>query len=54
MLAKSAVKHGFEPQSGQTKGCKMAVCCLFAKHQHQEVRAKTWIEAEGIVGDNRF
>jgi len=28
----SAVDHGFEPQSGQTKDYKIGICCFSAKH----------------------
>jgi hypothetical protein len=32
MLALSAVDHGFELWSGQTKDYKIGICCLSAKH----------------------
>jgi hypothetical protein len=32
MLALSAIDCGFELQSGQTKNCKIGICCLSAKH----------------------
>jgi hypothetical protein len=32
LLASSAVDHGFEPQSGQTKDYKLDICCFSAKH----------------------
>ena len=32
MLASSAVDHGFEPRSGQTKDYKIGMCCFSAKH----------------------
>ena len=28
VLASSAVDHGFEPRSGQTKGYKCGICCF--------------------------
>jgi hypothetical protein len=32
MLASSVVNRGFEPRSGQTKDCKIGICCFSAKH----------------------
>jgi hypothetical protein len=32
MLLTSVVDHGFEPRSGQTKHCKIGICCFSAKH----------------------
>ena len=32
MLALSAVDHGFEPRSGQTKDYKIGICCFSTKH----------------------
>jgi hypothetical protein len=32
VLASSAVDHGFEPRSGQTKEYKIGICCFSAKH----------------------
>jgi hypothetical protein len=32
VLASSAVDHGFEPRSVQTKDYKIGICCFFAKH----------------------
>ena len=32
VLASSAVDHGFEPRSGQTKDYKIGICCFSAKH----------------------
>jgi hypothetical protein len=32
VLASSAVDHGFESQSGQTKGYRIGICCFSAKH----------------------
>jgi hypothetical protein len=38
--------HGFDPGSGQTKGCKIGICCFSAKYV---VRANTgWLG----IGDN--
>ena len=28
----SAVDHGFEPRSGQTKDYEIGICCFSAKH----------------------
>jgi hypothetical protein len=32
MLAWSAVDHGFEPRSAQTKDYKIGICCFPVKH----------------------
>ena len=32
VLVSSAVDHGFEPRSGQTKDYKICICCFSAKH----------------------
>jgi hypothetical protein len=32
MLSSSAVDHGFEPRSGQTKDYKIGICCFSVKH----------------------
>ena len=32
MLSSSVVDHGFEPWLGQTKDCKIGICCFSAKH----------------------
>jgi hypothetical protein len=32
VLVSSAVDHGFEPHSGQTKDYKIDICCFFGKH----------------------
>jgi hypothetical protein len=32
VLASSAVDHGFQSQSGQTKDYKISICCFSAKH----------------------
>ena len=32
VLASSAVDHGFEPWSGQTKDYKIGICCFSVKH----------------------
>ena len=42
MLASSAVEHGFEPQSGQTKHYKI-VFCLSAKHAALRRKSKDWL-----------
>ena len=42
MLASSAVDHGFEPGSCQTKDYKIDICCFSTKHAGK--RAKTgWL-----------
>jgi len=32
VFSSSAVDHGFEPRSGQTKDYTIGVCCFSAKH----------------------
>jgi hypothetical protein len=32
LLVSSAVDHGFEPRSGQTKDYQIGICCFSAKH----------------------
>ena len=32
VFASSAVDHGFESRSGQTKDYKIGICCFSAKH----------------------
>ena len=39
LLASSAVDHGFEPRSGQTKDYEIDICCFSTKHA--ELRRKS-------------
>ena len=39
VLASSAVDHGFEFQSGQTKEYEIGICCFSAKH----AASKDWL-----------
>ena len=32
MLASSVVDHGYKPQTGQTKDCRIGNCCFSANH----------------------
>jgi hypothetical protein len=41
VLASSAVDHGFEPQSGQTKDCKIGICCFSAKKEQRLVGSES-------------
>ena len=43
VLASSAVDHGFKPQSGQTKGYKIGICCLSAKHAALRRKSRDWL-----------
>ena len=43
MLASSAVDHGFEARSGQTKDYEMCICCLSAKHAALRKNRKDWL-----------
>jgi hypothetical protein len=42
MFASSAVDHGFEPRSGQTKDYKIGICCFSAKHAALRRKSKDW------------
>ena len=43
VLVSSAVDHGFEPQTGQTKDYKIGICCFFAKHAALRRKSKDWL-----------
>ena len=43
VLASSAVDHGFEPQSGQTKDYNIGICCFSAKHAALWRKSKDWL-----------
>jgi len=44
MLALSAVNHGFELRSGQTKVSKIGICCFSAiKHAALRRKRKDWL-----------
>ena len=43
VLASSAVDHGFEPPSGQTKDYKIGICCFSAKHAALRRKSKDWL-----------
>ena len=43
VLASTAVDHGFDPQSGQTKDYKIGICCLSAKHAALNKKSKAWL-----------
>jgi len=40
--ASSVVDHRFELQSGQTEGCKLAICCYSADHAAVMSKSKDW------------
>jgi hypothetical protein len=42
-LASSVVDRGFEPQVGQTKDCKIGICCFSAKHAGLRRKSKDWL-----------
>ena len=42
-LAMSAVDHGFEPRSGQTKDYRIVICCFSAKHAALRRKSKDWL-----------
>jgi hypothetical protein len=43
MLTSSAVGHGFDPRSGQTKDYEIGICCFFAKHTALWRKSKDWL-----------
>ena len=43
VLVSSAVDHGFEPWSGQTKDFKIGICCFSAKHTELRRKNKNWL-----------
>jgi hypothetical protein len=43
VFAMSAVDCGFKPRSGQTKDCKIGVCCFSAKHVALRRKSKYWL-----------
>ena len=43
VLASSAVDHGFDPCSGQTKDYKIEICCFSAKHVALRRKSKNWL-----------
>ena len=44
VFASSAVDHGFEPQSGQTKGYNNDFCCFFANHAALRRKSKDCLD----------
>ena len=43
MRASSAVDHGFESRSGQTKDYEIGICCFYAKHVALRSKSKDWL-----------
>ena len=43
VLASRAVDRGFESRSGQTKGCKIGICCSSAKQAALKGKSKDWL-----------
>jgi len=43
MLTSSAVDHGFELWSGQTKDYNIGICCFSAKHTSLWSKSKDWL-----------
>jgi hypothetical protein len=43
VLVSSAVDHGFEPRSDQTKDNKIGICCFSAKHTALRKKSKDWL-----------
>ena len=45
MLATSAVGHGFDPQSDQTKNYEIGICCFSAKYTALRSTSKDCLES---------
>ena len=45
----SAVHHGFEPRSGQTRDYKIGICCFSAKHIALRRKSKDWLGGIRII-----
>jgi len=43
VLASSAIDRGLGPRSGQTKDCKIGICCFSAKHAALRRKSKHWL-----------
>ena len=43
VLASTAIDHGFEPRSGQTKDFEIGICCFSAKHTALRRKSKDWL-----------
>jgi hypothetical protein len=43
VLASSAVDHGFESRSGQTKDYQIGMCCFTANHAALRRKSKDWL-----------
>ena len=43
VLASSAVNHGFQLRSGQTKNYEICICCLSDKHALLRRKSKEWL-----------
>ena len=43
MLASSAVDHGFESRSGQTKDYEIGICCFSTKQAALRRKIKDWL-----------
>ena len=43
VLSSSAVDHGFELRSGQTKDYTIGICCFSAKHAALRRKSKDWL-----------
>ena len=43
VLVSNAVDRGFEPQTGQTRGYKIGMCCFFAKNAALRKKSKEYL-----------
>ena len=48
LTSSSAVDHGFEPRSGQTKDYIIGICCLSAKHVALRRKSKNWLSQNDV------
>jgi hypothetical protein len=54
MFASSAIYRGFEPRSGQTKDCKIGICCFAAKHTAFRRKSKDWLGIRIMCSSGRY
>ena len=43
ILASDTVDRGFDTRSGQTKDCKMGICCFSAKYAALRSKSNDWL-----------
>ena len=48
VLAQSVVAHVFEFRSGQTKECKIGICCFSANHASLRRKSRDWLSQNHV------